>query len=133
MMGTSNQLGFDELDGLVREVKSIAQNAVTQGTAIHIVEKKLFEKLLQIGHAALGAMFQSVGTGDVGETLTHADHPKPLKLYPELSTRHYRSIFGDFELSRYLYGKTPSSKALGIPLDEHFGLPPQPAIRSQHR
>jgi hypothetical protein len=47
-----------------------------------------------------------------------------LKRYPELSTRTYRSVFGDYELSRYLYGKTPSSKALAIPLDEHFGLPP---------
>ena len=38
--------------------------------------------------------------------------------------RVYRSIFGDFELSRYLYGKDPSQKALLIPFDEHFGLPP---------
>jgi hypothetical protein len=60
VMTTVNQLNFAELDGLVDEVKAIAQDAVTQGTAIHIVEKQLLEKLLQVGHAALGAMFQSV-------------------------------------------------------------------------
>ena len=123
-MGTADQLNFDEFDGLVQELKAIAQNAVNAGTAMHDVEKELLGKLLQLGHASLGAMFQSIDTGDVGETLSRPDHSKPLKRYPELSTRSYRSIFGDFELSRNLYGKAPSTKALAIPLDEHFGLPP---------
>lgn len=123
-MATTEQLNFEEFDGLIQEVKAIAQNAVNDGTAMHVVEKELLEKLLQLGHAAVGAMFQSVGTGDVGETLAHPEHKKPLKRYPDLSERTYRSIFGDFELSRYLYGKAPKSKALAIPLDEHFGLPP---------
>ncbi len=124
MMGTVNQLNFDDFNGLVQEIKTIAQDAVSEGTAIHIVEKQMLEKLLQLGHAALHAMFQSVGTGDVGETLSHPDYKKPLLRYPQLSNRFYRSIFGDFKLSRYLYGKAPSTKALSIPMDEHFGLPP---------
>lgn len=123
-MGTANQMNFDAFDGLVQEVKTIAQNAVNEGTAVHLVEKELLAKLLQLGHSALAAMFQSAGTGNVGETLNHPDHKKPLIRYPNLSTRAYRSIFGDFELSRYLYGKAPSTKSLAIPLDEHFGLPP---------
>lgn len=120
----TDELKFDELDVLVQEIKTLAQKAVNEGTAIHEVEKQLLGKLLQVGHAALGAMFQSAGHGDVGETLTVPGHAKPLNRYPDLSPRTYRSIFGDFELSRYLYGKAPSTKALSIPLDEHFGLPP---------
>jgi hypothetical protein len=108
---------------LIQDVKAIAQNAVNDGTAMHVVEKDLLRKLLQLGHATLTAMFQSVGSGDVGETLATPEQKKPLKRYPDLSTRHYRSIFGDFQLARYLYGKAPASKALAIPLDEHFGLP----------
>lgn len=123
-MATTEQLNFDELDCLMQDVKAIAQSAVDSGTAINIVERQLLDKLLQLGHAALGAMFQSVGHGDVGETLLVPGHTKPLKRYPDLSKRTYRSIFGDFELSRYLYGKSPSNKSLAIPLDEHFGLPP---------
>ena len=65
IMATTEQLSFDQLDGLVQEVKSLAQNAVNEGTAMHVVEKELLTKLLQVGHAAIGAMFQSVGNGDV--------------------------------------------------------------------
>lgn len=123
IMGTTEQLNFVELDSLLQDVKGIAQKAVNDGTALHIVEKDLLEKLLQLGHSAIEAMFQSVGNGDVGETLSIPEHAKPLNRYPELSNRTYRSIFGDFELSRYLYGEAPKTKALAIPLDEHFGLP----------
>lgn len=91
-MGTAEQLNFDEFDGLVREVKAIAQDAVNDGTAMHTVEKELLKKLLQLRYAPLGAMFQSAGTGDVGETLAHPDHNKPLNRYPDLSTRSYRCL-----------------------------------------
>ena len=84
-MGTANQMNFDAFDGLVQEVKTIAQNAVNEGTAVHLVEKELLAKLLQLGHSALAAMFQSAGTGNVGETLNHPDHKKPLIRYPNLS------------------------------------------------
>ena len=99
-MGSFDQLNFDSFDGLVRDVKAVAQNSVEEGTAMHVVEKQLLEKLLQLGHAALAAMFQSVGKGDVGQTLECPEYKKPLNRYPELSTRTYRSIFGDFNLPR---------------------------------
>ena len=123
-MGTTEQLRFDRFDGLVQEIKAIAQRSVDDGTAMHVTEKELLDKLLLLGHAALEAMFQSVGHGDVGETLSVPEHTKPLKRYPELSPRTYFSFFGGFELPRYLYGKSHSTKALAVPLDEHFGLPP---------
>jgi len=76
-----------------------------------------------MGHAVLGSMFQSVGSGDVGPTLERPQFTKPLIRYPEPSTRTYRSIFGDFSLPRYRYGKASSQKALAIPFDEQVGLP----------
>lgn len=33
--------------------------------------------------------------------------------------------FGDFELSRFVYGRTITQKTFAIPFDEHLGLPPQ--------
>ena len=122
-MAMTEQLNFDELDSLLQNVKGIAQSAVNNGTAMHVVEKELLDKLLELGRATIGIMFQAAGNGDVGETLSIPEHSKPLNRYPELSNRTYRSIFGDFELSRYLYGEAQKSKALAIPLDEHFGLP----------
>ena len=122
-MQSSVQLNFDSLDGLVDKLKHIAQKSVQHGTPVHESEKLILENLLEMGHAVLSAMFQSVGCGDVGPTLERPQFTKPLIRYPEPSTRTYRSIFGDFTLPRYLYGKAPSQKALAIPFDEHFGLP----------
>ncbi len=123
-MTSISELKLNEFDALVQQVKDLANDSVRSGTAMHVVEQQLLVKLLQIGHAAIKAMFQAVATGDVGESITHPDHDKPLKRFPELSNRAYRSIFGDFELARCLYGKAPSQKAIVIPFDEHFGLPP---------
>lgn len=118
------RLNMEEFEGVVQQIKELAESSVRSGTAMHIVEQNLLDKLLQLGHAAIHAMFLSFGSGDVGTTVTHADHPKPLKRFPELSNRSYRSVFGDFQLARYVYGKTPKQKAIVIPLDEHFALPP---------
>lgn len=123
-MASISSLKLDEFDSLVQQVKDLATESVRAGTAMHVVEQQLLQKLLELGHAAVKAMFQAVGTGDVGEEVSHPDHKKPLRRFPDRSNRVYRSIFGDFELSRYLYGKDPSQKALLIPFDEHFGLPP---------
>ena len=71
----------------MEEVKAIAQGALKDGTAMHVVEKELLGKLLQLGHAALKAMFQAVGHEDVGKTLTVPQYAKPLNRYPELSKR----------------------------------------------
>lgn len=123
-MGIAEQLNFAEFDKIVGQVKQIAQDAVREGTAMHEVERDLLNALLLLGHAAQSAMFEAVGTGDVGQTLSVDEQTKPLQRYPELSHRTYRSVFGDYDLARNLYGKAPGSKALAIPLDEHFGLPP---------
>lgn len=123
MMVGSKQIDFGELDKLVQAMKSTAQEALDQGTAIHEVEKCVLEKLMTMGHEILNAMFHAVEKGDVGETLQHPGHRRPLRRFPEPSTRAYRSIFGNFELTRYLYGKSTKSKSLAVPFDEHFGLP----------
>ena len=122
-MNGLQQLDFGSFDKLVQDVKTIAHKSVNEGTAIHEVEKELLTKFLQLGHAVLETMFKSFGQGDVGESLDHSEHKKPLRRFPEPSTRTYRSIFGDFQLTRYFYGKSPSQKSIAIPFDEHFGLP----------
>ncbi len=118
-------LDLNEFDNLVEKIKGLVDTSVRDGVAVHVIEQQLLEKLLQLGHAALHVIFQSLGQGDVGPTLAHPEHKQSLKRFPALSTRHYRSIFGDFELSRFVYGRTITQKVFAIPFDEHLGLPPQ--------
>ena len=125
MMATNStvELKMDEFDALATKIKELVKDSVHKGVAMHVLEQDLLTQLMQLGHAALSAIFQSLGDGDVGPTLQHPEHKKPLIRYPELSTRAYRSIFGDFEVTRYVYGRTISQKSFAVPLDEHLGLP----------
>lgn len=123
-MTAKSQLDLSKFDSVVQQLKDLAGAAVQSGTPMHEIEEQMLRKLLELGQCALLAIFQGAGQGDVGETVASHDGTQDLRRYPELSTRHYRSIFGDFELTRYLYGTAPSQKALCIPFDEHFGLPP---------
>ncbi len=50
---------------LILTVKESYQN----GTAIHEVEKNLFEAVLKMGHQALGLLFELCGSGDVGQSV----------------------------------------------------------------
>lgn len=64
-----------DIDDLVGKVKMLVESSVREGVAaLHLVEEQLLEKLLQLGHAALQAIFQSLGQGDVGPTLAHPEH-----------------------------------------------------------
>lgn len=126
MPGTNSvAIDFAKFDEVVGEIKLLGARAVAEGLPMHSTEEMVFKELLKLGHALQLAIFQSLGNGDVGPELEHADHPHPLKRFPELSTRSYRSVFGDFKLSRYVYGRTVTQKAYAIPFDEHFGLPPE--------
>lgn len=123
-MKANSDLDMGNFDSEVQQLKDLVVKAVQSGTPMHEAEEQILRKLLELGYCALLAMFQAAGQGDVGETVASRTGKRDLRRYPELSTRHYRSIFGDFELRRYLYGTAPSQKAQRIPFDEHFGLPP---------
>ena len=100
MMATNStvELKMDEFDGLAAKIKELVKDSVREGVAMHVLEQDLFTQLMQLGYAALSTIFHALGDGDVGLTLQHPEHKKPLIRFPELSTRNYRSIFGDFEI-----------------------------------
>ncbi|MFZ1642250.1 MAG: hypothetical protein WAV07_12645, partial [Candidatus Contendobacter sp.] len=56
-----------------------------------------------MGHDLQAAYFVLAGDGDCGETLRLADG-RVVKRLPELHSRPYQSIFGDFTVPRVVYG-----------------------------
>jgi hypothetical protein len=117
-MGKS--LEFEKVDQITDELKQLAQRAFREGQAIDQVEAALYKKLLSLGHALVGSMIEAAGEGDVGETIEK--NGRTFKRLPKRN-RRYRSIFGDFQFDRYVYGTSPSDAIQAIPLDEHLGLP----------
>src|SRR5262249_41386074 len=62
------------------------------------------------------------GQGDLGERLTLPDGPEVRRL-DGARDRAYRSVFGDFTLSRFCYGSREGQGIDFVPLDARLQLP----------
>ena len=111
--------GFDK----VRELISALQELVEQGgrskERADIVERGVFDCLLELGHEFMTMYFEKAGEGDQGETIERSD--ETLKRL-EKKERDYHSIFGVIRVSRFVYAVREKKKAFA-PLDEQLALP----------
>ena len=110
------------LHDLASELLAYVRTAATQGTAVHDVERGLWQRLLQLGRTTLGHFFALQGSGDLGDTVTLPDGQTWQRL-PELHTRRYLSLFGEFTLARTVYGSREGQKIAYVPLDNRLQLP----------
>src|SRR5271157_5066254 len=91
------------LHDLAGALLAYVRTAATQGTAVHDVERGLWQRLLHLGRTTLGHFFDLQGSGDLGETVILPDGQVCERL-PELHPCRYVSIFGAFTLARTAYG-----------------------------
>jgi len=112
---TKLQLHVDELIGIV-------DGAIERQLPIHEVERNVLNVLLQMGRATLRILLDELGSGDVGESV-EVEEGKRLKRSPSIRSRAYTSIFGTFQLERYVYAKRQGAKIEFVPLDARLGLP----------
>jgi hypothetical protein len=96
--------------------------AADQGLPAHEVEQALWTRVLALGRQALGLFFHLQGSGDLGDTLELPDGQTVRRL-EQAHTRDYRSVFGDFTLSRTVYGSREGQKIAFVPLDARLQLP----------
>jgi hypothetical protein len=89
---------------------------------LHQVEEKTLRVLLEMGRTTLQILFDLLGPGDVGETAELAEG-RTVKRLEETHSREYFSIFGKFQLDRYVYGRGEGRKIEMIPLDARLALP----------
>jgi hypothetical protein len=98
------------------------RTAATHGTAVHEVERGVWQRLLHLGRTTLGHFFDLHGSGDLGETVTLPDGQAWQRL-PEPHPCRYVSIFGEFTLARTAYGSREGQKIEFVPLDNRLQLP----------
>jgi len=110
------------LPDLAAEMLAFVRTAAAQGTAIHEVERGLWQRLLHLGRTTLRHFFDLQGDGDLGPTVTLPDG-KVCERLPELHERRYVSIFGAFALARTAYGSREGQKIDFVPLDNRLQLP----------
>jgi hypothetical protein len=98
------------------------QRSAEKGMAIHEVEEGIWQRMLQMGHDALGQFLERQGDGDLGEMLT-MPNGREAKRLEQPHARCYQSIFGEFQLSRTVYGTREGQEIEFIPLDARLQLP----------
>ena len=110
-----------QLQVVMAELIDEVLESARKGEAAHVVERKIFTWVLEVGRQALDFFFHVQGDGDLGETFTMPDGRVLNRL--ELGERTYQSLFGDFRLNRYVYGTRPGQKIEFVPLDQRLNLP----------
>jgi len=111
-----------ELKAYVDRLIELLTQAVQEPTPLHEFEEKTLRVLLEMGRAQLQILFDLLGPGDVGETVELPEGGTTGRL-DDLHQRPYLSIFGEFQLSRYVYGRGEGRKIDAVPLDARLALP----------
>ena len=111
-----------ELNKCMEELQEIITDAIENATPIHEIERKVWTKVLRLGHACLKILFGLLGSGDLGESHTTEDG-RTLQRLDELHNRSYVSVFGGFELHRAVYAEREGKKIEYVPLDVRLALP----------
>ncbi len=105
----------------LQEMMGFVEDSLGCEAAVHEVERGLWTRLLELGHALLEGFFAASGNGDEGARLVLEDGREIKRLAAR--TRPYRSIFGEFLLERAVYGQREGQAIEAIPLDARLKLP----------
>jgi len=104
------------------KMQNVLRQAANDGTAAHVVERDLFRKLMALGHKLFGAFLAAIGPGDLGESAP-LDDGRTVHRLPDPHPRRLLTVFGEFELSRHVYGSREGQKIELIPTDQRLQLP----------
>jgi hypothetical protein len=107
---------------LLHDLLHYVRQAADAGLPAHQVEQELWTRLLALGRHAFGLFLDLQGSGDLGPTLELPDGSTAHRL-EQPHDRPYRSVFGDFTLSRTVYGSREGQKIAFVPLDNRLQLP----------
>lgn len=119
---TGTQCNIESILIQVVELGQWLTKAAAAGTAEHLVERHLFTQMLAMGAQFLGEFFKSVGPGDLGETVT-LENGNTLNRLPAERKRRLLTVFGEFSISRFVYGSRPGQKIEVMPTDQRLQLP----------
>jgi hypothetical protein len=113
---------IDEIQQQVFKIVQWTQTAAAEGTSAHEFERRLFQQMLAFGHMVYGHFLHKVGPGDLGPT-TALDDGRVVTRWPQPVARRLLTLFGEFEISRCVYGTRPGQKIELVPTDQRLSLP----------
>lgn len=108
---------------LAEQLEASIREAAQEGKPLHEVEKTIFGRVLEMGHAAIEQLLILQGNGDLGESVVTAEGRR-LERGEEPVERPLRTVFGEHSIWAYVYA-AGSKKAIELrPVDARLSLPP---------
>jgi len=105
----------------LNEMTALVGKAANEGRSIDAVERDLWESLLALGRTLLAGYVERVGPGDMGASLDYGG--RELRRLESPHDRRYVSVFGELNISRWVYGTRETQKHEVVPTDGLLGLP----------
>jgi hypothetical protein len=112
----------DVLATLVDDLSVFVRQAAQEGSSLDDLERGVFERLLDIGNAAVDLFLNSQGDGDLGDSVT-TEEGTVLYRSDTVMPRPLRTIFGEQTLQAYVYSQGSKRKIELRPIDARLNLP----------
>lgn len=120
MISTETQFG--KASELASGLETFVQDAARDGIALHEVEQKVHETVLQIGYAAMKLLIDLQPDGNLGPTV-ETSGGVTLRRSDETVGRPLQTIFGRFEIPGFVYSRGANRKIELRPVDARLQLP----------
>jgi hypothetical protein len=111
-----------ELQIQVQDIYRWICQSAHDGTSAHEVERGLFDRLLALGKTLFQGFLTLVGPGDFGDTVT-LDDERQVRRSDEQHRRRLLTVFGEFQVSRWVYAQRDKARVEFAPTDQRLQLP----------
>ena len=123
MVNSQNEIKGTSLIELAEQLEAEIREAVREGKSLYVMEKDIFDRALQIGHAAIEQVLVLQGDGDLGQSVVTADGRR-LERSEEPVARPLRTVFGEHTIRGYVYAAGAHEAIELRPVDARLSLPP---------
>jgi hypothetical protein len=123
ILATSVDLGkSDTLTHLADDLTGFVHRAAQDGSSLDDLERGVFQRLLQMGHAAVDLFLNAQGDGDIGPSIATTEGTV-LHRSDTVMPRPLRTIFGEHSLQAYVYSQGSKRRIELRPIDARLNLP----------
>src|ERR1700680_1765002 len=123
IFASSMDIGKSEaVTNLAADLASFVHQAAQDGASFDHLERGVFRRLLEIGHAAADLFLKAQGDGDLGPSV-EADDGRILYRSDTVQQRPLRTIFGEQTFQAYVYSQGSKRRIELRPIDARINLP----------
>jgi hypothetical protein len=117
----SCELLLIDLHGQLDAIGEWICDSVVDGSSALTVERGLFQRMLALSKSLFQSFLTLIGPGDFGATYTLEE--RELRRSKELHVRRLLTVFGEFQIPRWVYAQREGATFEFLPTDQRLQLP----------